>query len=483
MPNQHKPLPPEHQIRPFVEFYYHLGLNDKKIESHMRDHYNNEQYGLSTSSIKRLRRKWGLKSTRQQRHTIESIASAINEIRQKFPSRGAETIRKELRVSHNIRAPREVIMDYLKRTEPNAVKARRHRRFKRRRYFAAGINDVWAMDQHDKWGPRFGLWLHNGIDPFITFNLWMKVWWTNKNPRLIASYYLKQVRKDGSVPVVTQSDPGSENYIVANLQTIIRHDLDPCLAGSLQHRFKRNKTNVKSEANWSVFRRDFAPGYEDLFESGVNQGWYDVDKPLENLVFRWIAIPWIQSELDKWVTLRNRTASRSNTKKITPHGIPELMRERPNHFDGVIDFKIGVPDDLLDELEEEYIPSDHPVFQLTPPAFHDRATTFYEAMGSPAVTISSFWNIYRNLLQCFLDMEASIDAQPVNQAVMAHFGDIQGINNETVPLLPGMEELREGGKVMGNLNEDAQDGNESNSEYADFTDKEDEDGEENSEEN
>jgi len=80
---------------------------------------------------------------------------------------------------------------------------------------------------------------------------------------------------------MTQSDPGSENYGVANVHTLARHELDPMLSGTLQHRWKRKKNNVKSEANWSVFRRDFAPGFEDLFESGVNQGWYHVDKPLE----------------------------------------------------------------------------------------------------------------------------------------------------------------------------------------------------------
>jgi len=190
-------------------------------------------------------------------------------------------------------------MAYLKRTEPNAVKARRHRRFKRRRFHAAGVSNVWCLDQHDKWGPRFGLWLHNCINPFIGFNNWLKVWWTNKNPRLIGSYYLETVRKYGgklncpihdslsscgisiAIPLVCQSDPGGENYTVANIHTLARHELDPSLNGTLQHRWKRNKTNVKSEANWSVFRRDFAPGYEDLFKSGVNQGWYDVTKPIE----------------------------------------------------------------------------------------------------------------------------------------------------------------------------------------------------------
>ena len=196
---------------------------------------------------------------------------------------------------------RMVVSEYFKQTEPDAVKARKRRRFKRRRFHAAGVNDVWAQDQHDKWGPRFGLWLHNSIDPFTGFNNWLKIWWTNKNPRLIAGYYIETIRKYGgrwycilsargsniiycflsAVPLTTQSDPGSENYGVANMQTVIRHRLDPSLAGTLQHRWKRTKTNVKSEANWSVFRRDFAPGFEDLFESGVVNGWYNVDIHIE----------------------------------------------------------------------------------------------------------------------------------------------------------------------------------------------------------
>ena len=84
-----------------------------------------------------------------------------------------------------------------------------------------------------------------------------------------------------AIPLTTQSDPGSENYGVANVHTLACHELDLMLSGTLQHHWKRQKNNVKSEANWSVFHQDFAPGFEDLFESGVNQGWYSVDKPLE----------------------------------------------------------------------------------------------------------------------------------------------------------------------------------------------------------
>lgn len=83
------------------------------------------------------------------------------------------------------------------------------------------------------------------------------------------------------VPLVTQSDPGPENYGVANAQTYIRHRLDPSLEGTRQHRFSRHHQNILSEIKWSVFRRDFAPGFEDILEKGVHEGWYNVDDVLE----------------------------------------------------------------------------------------------------------------------------------------------------------------------------------------------------------
>jgi hypothetical protein len=91
---------------------------------------------------------------------------------------------------------RPLIGQLLNLIEPQAVQARMRRRFRRKRFFAAGVNDVHVQDQHDKW-LRFGLWFHNSLDPYTGYNNWLKVWWTNKNPRLIAGYYIEAVRKLG----------------------------------------------------------------------------------------------------------------------------------------------------------------------------------------------------------------------------------------------------------------------------------------------
>ncbi|KIK53884.1 hypothetical protein GYMLUDRAFT_178361, partial [Collybiopsis luxurians FD-317 M1] len=81
----------------------------------------------------------------------------------------------------------------------------------------------------------------------------------------------------GYVSLTLMSGPGSENFGVANMHTEIQQKLDPSLVGTLQHRFMQKKKNIKSEINWSIYRCNFAPGFEDLFNQGVLSGLYDPD--------------------------------------------------------------------------------------------------------------------------------------------------------------------------------------------------------------
>jgi hypothetical protein len=49
----------------------------------------------------------------------------------------------------------------------------------------------------------------------------------------------------------------------------------------MQHRFTTGHNNILSEIKWSIFRRDFSPGFEDILDLGVKNGWYDVNNTLE----------------------------------------------------------------------------------------------------------------------------------------------------------------------------------------------------------
>ena len=54
--------------------------------------------------------------------------------------------------------------------------------------------------------------------------------------------------------MITQSDPGTENYGIANGHTYLRQWHDPNLMGTLQHRWMHQKKNVVPEIRWSQMR-------------------------------------------------------------------------------------------------------------------------------------------------------------------------------------------------------------------------------------
>ena len=86
------------------------------------------------------------------------------------------------------------------------------------------------------------------------------------------------------MPLITQSDLGTENYGIANAQTLLHQRYDHTLQGTLQHRWMRTKKNVMPENTWSQLRRRFTPGFETLLDEGVIEGWYDAGNTLHMYV-------------------------------------------------------------------------------------------------------------------------------------------------------------------------------------------------------
>ncbi|ETW77066.1 hypothetical protein HETIRDRAFT_326449 [Heterobasidion irregulare TC 32-1] len=359
MPNQYKPLSPEDELEPWIKLYYHLGLTDIQIAELTLENFDREVFGLGSiwTRVKQkwfsaCKKKWGLKSTQQQAHTIETIAVHVAEIKRCFPNRGLTPLPRpsELRTTSAFLGKkfslpdicevstsfwhRALVAKYLTLTEPEAVKKHRHQKFKRHMFWAAGLNSIWAMDQHNK------------------FIHWMKIWWTNQNPRLIASFYIETACCEKGIPLIMQSDPGSENFGVANAHTL----------------WMRKYQNIKPESHWSIL-----------------------------LLFRWLAIPWLQCKLDAWVYQRNMTAHHANRHKILPHGIPELICQQPHHYDS-IDFKVVISDALINELEQRWALPAHDVFKLVLDKFVDRIQPLYLNLSEPQVSFDLFWNIFCHLI-------------------------------------------------------------------------------------
>ncbi|KAG2359833.1 hypothetical protein BDR07DRAFT_1291218 [Suillus spraguei] len=396
MPNQYKPTPPLDEIAPHILQLWKARQTDKQIVDGLRKHFDTERYGLGLTKFVEIRLSMGLRRTHQQGHTIESIREAMLDLRQFYPNAGAREMISLLFHEKGMSVARYILRAYFAAYEPDLVREQKAQRLKRKRFWAAGVNDLFAVDQHDKW-LRFGLALHTGIEPFSGRILWIHVWHSNRNPQLILSYYLDTIQTLGHMPMVTQSDPGTENYGIANAHTMLRQWHDPALQGTLQHRWMRTKKNVMPEITWSQLRRRFTPGFESILDRGVNEGWYDSSNTLQVMVFRWVFIPWLQRELDAYQDRVNNTAKRRDHNKVLPHGVPNLIYNTPEDF-GALDFKITVEQDAIDHVWGVYINPSHPVFDLVPPNLNDYIQLCYEEIGCPIVDCDSAWTVYHDLL-------------------------------------------------------------------------------------
>lgn len=153
--------------------------------------------------------------TRKQNHTVETVRPIMLYLRPQFPKAGIREVISllfhewDMSVSRFVAIPQypytlsswlvvsATMQAYFTQYEAHLILVRRAGRLKRKQFWAAGCNDIWAVDQHDKWKYLFGLALHLGLDPFTGRFLWLEIWWTNSNPRLILSYYLDAVEREG----------------------------------------------------------------------------------------------------------------------------------------------------------------------------------------------------------------------------------------------------------------------------------------------
>ncbi|KAF8444487.1 hypothetical protein L210DRAFT_957937 [Boletus edulis BED1] len=267
----------------------------QRIVAELQKEINSKEYGIGLTKFIEIR----------QRHTEETICPAMIELRRMYPDAGIHEMRSLLFHEHNMAVCITVCTCYIIHLQ------RKVNRLCRRRFRAAGVNDMWT------------------------------VWHSNRNPQLILSYYLETVERLGFIQMITQSDPGTENFGIANAQTMLRQINDLTLTG------------------FSQFRCRFAPGFEKLLDESVHEGWYNTHNTLQVMLFHWLFILWLQREVDNYVFRINNTQKRFDKHKILPHDIPELIH-RCAADNGALNFKVTISQDAISCVRNLYIdPHNH----------------------------------------------------------------------------------------------------------------------------
>ncbi|KAG1766117.1 hypothetical protein EV702DRAFT_1272013 [Suillus placidus] len=73
----HKPCPPAREIQEPAQFYFKLNMSDVDLVRHLKNHYDQEEYGLSVISFRRMQNSWGWKRTRVLQVTESIMISGV----------------------------------------------------------------------------------------------------------------------------------------------------------------------------------------------------------------------------------------------------------------------------------------------------------------------------------------------------------------------------------------------------------------------
>lgn len=187
---------------------------------------------------------------------------------------------------HGLQARKEDVRLILQELDSEGVMTRRARRLIRRQYYAPGPNFIWHLDGNDKLVP-YGIGIHGCIDGFSRKLIWLNAYVTNKDPMIIANYFVDAVVTNEGCPRILRGDAGTENVNVKVIQEYLRRNscdsaADRCyLEGA-------STCNQRIESWWGFMRKHCIQYWMDLFQSmrdcGEFQGEF-LDKELIRFCF------------------------------------------------------------------------------------------------------------------------------------------------------------------------------------------------------
>ena len=102
---------------------------------------------------------------------------------------GIRRLMYHFRTQYRVWVSRPIIHETLKVIDAEGLEMRRARKLKRRIFHSPGRDQVWSLDGHDKL-KRWGFPIHGCCDVYSRFAIWLRVGFSNNDPRYILSYYL-----------------------------------------------------------------------------------------------------------------------------------------------------------------------------------------------------------------------------------------------------------------------------------------------------
>lgn len=178
--------------------------------------------------------------------------------------------------------------------------------------------------------------------------MWLRCCYTNHQPGVIAGYFIECAEEVGGFPAKVRTDCGTENVIVAALQSFVTGD-------SHSHVYGTSPGNQRIEGWWSFFRRNRSQYWIDIFESLVQSGEFHPNNSRETDCLRFCCMDLIQHDLREVQVQWNTHRIRPSAGARCPAGIPDelyFLAHNPDSDQLLMRDVRTLPLEVIDHVED-----------------------------------------------------------------------------------------------------------------------------------
>ncbi len=220
-------------------------------------------------------------------------------------------------MKYRLQTSQETVRLLLQQIDPVSVQNRRRHRLARRTYISLGPNYCWHIDGYDKLRP-YGFLISGCIDGFSRRIMWLRCAHTNHDPAVIAGYFLDCVQTIGGVPHGCRTDCGTENTLLATMQTVMCGRSNAHVYGSSPH-------NQRIEGWWAFYRRHRSQWWIELFEDLAECGAFRFGNMVHVECLRFCFMELIRNDLRVVAAFWNSHRIRPSAGARCPAGVPDEL--------------------------------------------------------------------------------------------------------------------------------------------------------------
>ena len=226
----------DEELKEAMKKYVSQGLRREEILDYLERDFS--QYAWSFRTLDRRLRAFGICYT-DKRVSLEEVQDAVRkELDGPGKLLGYRAMQNRLRQEHDLLVPRDLVNAVMFDLDEEGLAARYPIRKKGKpkgHFTITGVNWVCSLDGHDKlMGCRnstFPLAVYGCIDTASRKLIWLRVWVTNSNPKVVGRWYLEYLYESRVMLSILRLDKGTETGIITMMHAFLRQshgDMDPC---------------------------------------------------------------------------------------------------------------------------------------------------------------------------------------------------------------------------------------------------------------